>query len=244
MTAQAWFVAGSPIAVLKGKTMTSVSVSCHSSAEPAARPLRRDAARNRGLLLAAATEVFARDGLAATLDDIARHAGVGVGTAYRHFANKQVLIDSLVMEQMDRVTGFAVAAAATIDDPWSAFETFVRQSVELQAANRSLREVMAADQGAAHAHARQRLAPAIEALVCAAQASGQMRPDIVVTDVPAVFWMLGAVVDQTHDVAPELWQRYLNLLLAGMRAGSDWLEPAALTEIELQLSMQSGRTRR
>ncbi len=221
--------------------MTSVPASSHSVAAEG-RPLRRDAARNRDLLLLAATEIFARDGLSTTLDDIARHAGVGVGTAYRHFANKQVLIDTLLIEQVDRVTEIAVEAAATIDDAWSAFETFVRRSAQLQAANRSLREVMATDLGTAHRHARERLGPAIYALVRAAKDSGQMRPDITVTDLPAVFWMVGAVVDQTRDVVPDVWQRYVTLLLAGMRTGNDQpLEPAALTDAELESSMRAWR---
>src|SRR4051794_18831071 len=64
------------------------------------RPLRRDAERNRQRILAAAAEVFAERGLGATLDDIARHAGVGVGTVYRRFPDKDALIDALFLERM------------------------------------------------------------------------------------------------------------------------------------------------
>ena len=65
------------------------------------RPLRKDAARNRALLLDAAREVFAERGLEASLDDIARHAGLGVGTAYRHFSNKYELAQAIFAEAID-----------------------------------------------------------------------------------------------------------------------------------------------
>ena len=84
-----------------------------STLTPTERPLRKDAERNRQRILTAAGELFAERGLGVTLDDIAHHAGVGVGTVYRRFPNKEVLIDAL-FEQ--RIEAIATIAAEALDD--------------------------------------------------------------------------------------------------------------------------------
>src|SRR5438309_11778366 len=89
-----------------------------------ARPLRKDAARNRTLLIDAAREVFARRGTEASLDDVAKHAGLGVGTAYRHFANKHELLKALMSHTIDQVIDAAETAAST-KDPWQALVAFL-----------------------------------------------------------------------------------------------------------------------
>src|SRR5487761_263657 len=81
-----------------------------------ARPLRKDAARNRELLIAAARDVFAQRGIEASLDDVARRAGLGVGTAYRHFANKYELLTALMAQTIDEIVEQA-EYAATLEDP-------------------------------------------------------------------------------------------------------------------------------
>ena len=73
------------------------------------RPLRKDAERNRQRILAAAAEVFTERGLEATLDDVARHAGVGVGTVYRRFPDKAALADALFEERIDALVELATA---------------------------------------------------------------------------------------------------------------------------------------
>ena len=89
--------------------------------DASSRPLRKDAARNRALLVAAAREVFASRGLDATLDDVARHANVGVGTAYRHFANKYELAGAILDQVMDEVVADAQSCleARTHGPGWS-----------------------------------------------------------------------------------------------------------------------------
>ena len=94
------------------------------------RPLRRDAARNRALLLDAAREVFAARGLEATLDEIAHHAGVGVGTAYRHFANKQELAAAIFKDDFEQLVESA-RAALDVDDPWQALAGFIETTQQL-----------------------------------------------------------------------------------------------------------------
>ena len=81
--------------------------------------MRKDAARNRGLLIDAAREVFAQRGLEASLDDVAHRAGLGVGTAYRHFANKYELAGAILQHAVDEIVAHA-EHALTVEDPWQA----------------------------------------------------------------------------------------------------------------------------
>jgi AcrR family transcriptional regulator len=112
-----------------------------SESSTAARPMRKDAARNRELLLASARVVFAQRGADASLDDIARHAGLGVGTAYRHFGNKYELLDALMVQLVDQ---FILTAENSLDveDPWQGIVVFLERALEAQVNNRGLREVM------------------------------------------------------------------------------------------------------
>ena len=105
------------------------------------RPLRADAQRNRQRLLEAAHDLFAERGLSVTLDDIARRAGVGVGTAYRRFGSRDELITALFEERMHEILALADEAMA-IENPWEGLVTFLTRMVELQASDRGLKEVM------------------------------------------------------------------------------------------------------
>lgn len=187
----------------------------------AARPLRRDAERNRRRILDAAAVVFAQRGLGASLDDIAHEAEVGVGTVYRRFPDKEALIGALFEEQIDGVVALAEEGLA-IEDPWDGLEHFLRSAVERQARNRGLKELLLGtrmgNQSGCTAAGRQRIAPVVRALVERAQADGSLRTDIDVTDVPLMQIMAGAVVDYTREVDPEVWRRLFTVLLDGLRA--------------------------
>src|SRR4051795_154933 len=104
------------------------------------RPLRRDAERNRQRLLAAASELFAEHGLAVTLNDIAHRAGVGVGTAYRRFANKEEVIDAYFEIKLDQVAQLA-SEALKDPDPWCALVTYVEAASALQMEDRGLMQI-------------------------------------------------------------------------------------------------------
>src|SRR3954451_10886682 len=109
--------------------------------EVGTRPLRKDAARNRDRLLAAARDLFAAHGLNVTLNDIAHHAGVGVGTAYRRFPNKEAVIDALFEQQLRDMA--AVADQALQDpDAWHGLVTFLERSLDMQSGDRGLIETM------------------------------------------------------------------------------------------------------
>jgi AcrR family transcriptional regulator len=183
------------------------------------RPLRRDAERNRQLIMAAAREVFAERGLDVTLDDIARHAGVGVGTAYRRFANKDALIDELFEDQIDEFASYA-EEALEVSDPWLAFTGFMEKVLAAQAKNRGLKQVLlSSPQGRERVcDARDRVAPLTSRLVERAKAAGAIRADFEETDLPMIHVMVGSVMDATRDVDPDAWKRYLKVLLSGIAA--------------------------
>jgi AcrR family transcriptional regulator len=184
---------------------------------PASRPLRKDAARNRALLLLAAREVFAERGLEASLDDVARHAGLGVGTAYRHFANKYELAHAIFAEAIDDIIALA-DRAVTMDDPWDGIVAFLEGAAEAQTADRGLREVLMGVHPDAMEQVHDRLSGPLREMVVRAKACGALRADVEATDIGVVVMMLCTIADVTSEVAPGLWRRYLPMLLAGLRA--------------------------
>jgi AcrR family transcriptional regulator len=188
-------------------------------------PLRADAERNRQRLLDAAREVFATRGLDVTLDEIARHAGVGTGTAYRRFPNKDALIEALMVGRIGELQAIARECLEE-PDPWLGLIGFFERSLALQAADRGLKDVLfSAARGRPEvAKARQALAPIVARLVRRAVDAGVVRSDLETTDVPLIIFMLNTVVDLTGDVEPELYRRYLAIVLDGLRPqpqGSD-----------------------
>jgi AcrR family transcriptional regulator len=183
------------------------------------RPLRRDAEKNRQRILVAARELFAERGLGVTLNDIAHHAGVGVGTVYRRFPDKAQLIDGLFEERLEEFVEL-MTAALDDPDPWQGFAGFLVRSLELQAADRGLRELVLGAPGGRERVARFRaqLYPLGSRLVQRARGGGQLRADCETQDIAILQLMLGLVIDAAHDVEPELWRRSLGIVLQGLRA--------------------------
>lgn len=197
-----------------------------------AQPLRRDAERNRLRILEAARELFAERGLGVTLNDIAHHAGVGVGTVYRRFPDKGVLIDTLFQEQLD---GWQRLFEEGLDDPdpWHAIVTVHERALELWAHNRGLKEIVLGAPQASELATRQRaqLHPLAAKLIERAQAAGEVRPDATTQDFGVVLVMVGAVMDAAEDVDPELWRRYLRIALQGLRPEHASLEPLPVAAV-------------
>jgi AcrR family transcriptional regulator len=183
------------------------------------RPLRADAERNRRRVMDAARALFAERGLGVTLNDIARHAGVGVGTVYRRFPDKDALIDALFEERIEQLVGIARSG---LEDPdaLGGLVAALTRVLELQEADRGLKELMLSSRSRREriGRIRARMAPVIGELVQRARASGQLRPEIVPQDFPLLQIMLGAIIDVARDDAPGLWRRYLELMVRGMRA--------------------------
>jgi len=190
-----------------------------STAPPSEKTLRRDAQRNRERIVSSARTLFARDGVEASVDDITREAGVGMGTLYRHFPTKEELIDAVLEDAFEELVGLAEEAAAA-EDAWAGFAGFLEQALAQHAANRGLKDVLATtEQGADHAEAmRRRIRPLLQRAIERAQEQGALRPDFTAEDLPLVFWTGGRVIETTASVAPDHWRRYLGLLLDGLRA--------------------------
>lgn len=203
------------------------------------QPLRADAERNRRRLLDAAGELFAEKGLCVGLDEIAHHAGVGVGTAYRRFAGKDELIDALFEERVAEIAALAEAALEA-DDPWEGFAGFLEAAVGLHVANRAVKELIFTQSDAYErvAVARKRIAPFIEELVRRAQASGDLRDDVELTDVPILQFLLSGAAELAGPAARDVWRRYLAIILDGLRAqAATPLPRAALTQEEFQRAL-------
>ncbi len=184
-----------------------------------ARPLRADAERNRARILAAAAEVFADRGLDVSLDDIAAHAGVGVGTVYRRFPDKDALIEALFEDKIDRAVALA-DTALEIEDPWEGFTTFMRGMCRMQAEDRGFKDALLGSHRGRErvAGARERIAPRAMKLLTRAQEAGAIRSDIGPFDVPMMNLCVGLIADRTRDIAPDYWERVLTILIDGISA--------------------------
>lgn len=188
---------------------------------PAPRPLRADAARNRDKLLAAASQVFGERGLDAPLEEIARRAGVSIGTLYNHFPSREAFWNAIFPERLaalERVTEAALTAA----DPWDGFVAFVEGLFALQAEDRGLNDALAQ---------RFRLAGEVEEachrgfrhaerIIGRARDSGQLRSDFEPQDLVTLIWAMSQVIRESMETAPQAWRRCLAFFLDGLRAGA------------------------
>ena len=181
--------------------------------------LRADARRNREAVLVAARERFAKHGLESQMEDIARAAGVGVGTIYRHFPTKEDLLQALADE---RFAGLAEAARRALDDPdpWGSFADFMRYSAEVMAGDRALSEAMDQRPGTCREAAERAGLPELtEALVGRARRAGALRDGVVADDVPSLICGLGRATRPSEGAPPPMsWERYLEIMLDGLRA--------------------------
>jgi AcrR family transcriptional regulator len=183
------------------------------------RPLRRDAQANRDRIVAAARAAFAEHGIDASVEEIARRAGVGMGTLYRRFPTKGDLVDAVFEETLAELGAVAREALAAAD-AWDGFRTFLERAFVLHVENRGLKDVVltrAPSRAKAEA-ARTRLRPLIARLAARAQAEGALRSDFSPADVPVLFWSVAAVIEATGAIAPDFWRRQLGFLLDGLRA--------------------------
>jgi AcrR family transcriptional regulator len=182
---------------------------------PSERPLRADARRNRERIVEAARTVFALQGGEAQIDDIARAAGVGVGTVYRHFPHKDALLGELVAQKFRRLADNA-ERALEVEDAWEAFAGLLRTNAELCAGDVGVQQALARGPGAWEFAAPEidRLREVTSKLIRRGQRVGVMRSDLVVDDIP----MLMAGVSATMAVPGYDWRRHLEIVLCGLRA--------------------------
>jgi AcrR family transcriptional regulator len=187
---------------------------------------RADARRNRERVLAAARAQFAAKGLEAQIDDIARAADVGVGTVYRHFPTKEALLEALAADRFTRLAEWGREALGAADG-WEGLCDFLHRSAELGASDRLLSEAMAerdAFQGAQRE--KDELMQVTAALVERAQATGELRPEIGAQDIAMLMCGLGRATGPGAFDHAMGWERYLEIIVAGLRApGSSPLPP-------------------
>jgi AcrR family transcriptional regulator len=216
------------------------------SSRTATRPLRRDAAINRERIFLAARELFAEEGLDASLSDIAERANVGLGTIYRNFKDKEDLIASLVDEKYTFV-GTIVAEVEGFATGWASFCALVERLIDSFVADRALEEIMLSEYGHRFAsRALEQLAPGATRIMERAKHEHSLRDDIEFSDLPIILAMLVGSVDVTAPVDPRIWRRYLQLLLAGLAAHVEYrrFDTAPLTNAQLERLSGEPPTRR
>jgi AcrR family transcriptional regulator len=192
-------------------------------------PLRRDAAANRELLLDAAAKVFADHGLDASVEEIARVAGVGIGTLYRRFPTKDALIAALVQELLDTLT--RLAREATEQPDGRGLEHFLEASSAYQAGHLGcLPRLWKAEPDS---ETLRRVRQVIAALLEDAKRHGRAREELTSTDLTMVMWSIRGVIETTRDVAPDAWRRHLDILVAGLRPASTPLTHRPLTRAQV-----------
>ena len=184
---------------------------------PTDRPLRADARRNRERVLAAAEQVFSEAGLRAQIEEVARRAGVGVGTVCRNFPTKEALVEAVLASRYESLL-LAATEALENDDAAVAFESFFVARAHIQAGHRALAEQMATEiEITTDDRKRDALLRAVSELVTRAQAAGAVRDDIGAGDVAMLFSGIGHATAVAGDLRAVLHERYVRLILDGLR---------------------------
>jgi AcrR family transcriptional regulator len=201
--------------------------------EQVRRPLRRDAERNRERILEAGARVFSARGLDASLDDVAREAGVGVGTVYRRFPDKESLVAELFSSKLATMVA-AADRAYQAADPWTGLTEFLEAMAAAFAGDLGLRQtLMFGTYGSDRVStAREHMVPLVTRLVARAQAAGQVRADLAPTDVPFIGLMLSLIAQYAGGIRPDIWRRYLTLIMDGLRPERTGTTPLPIPALE------------
>ncbi len=182
-------------------------------------PRRRDAQERRKRIIAAAQREFAARGVDASLERIARDAGVAIGTLYRHFPAR---LDLLLTAFEPRLQDFLAGANSAMEmgDPWEGFVYYLENLFRVQAGDRGFNDFLSrrfpgsADTERIH----DQMCRQIEAVLTRAQEAGEVRPDITQADIVNLIWSNGRMIDATSVTAPNAWRRHLYLMLDAYRA--------------------------
>ncbi|MFG2001528.1 TetR/AcrR family transcriptional regulator [Spirillospora sp. NPDC048911] len=182
------------------------------------KPLRRDAQRNRDLLVKAARELYAARGLDVSLDEIARTAGVSSGTLYNHFPDRADLVEAVFADRAATVVRIAENSLA-MDDAWAGLVHFLERVCELQAADRGYNDLVSRRVPQAPPTGDfQRGYTLMKQIIERARESGALRDDVTLEDMAFVTWGTARTVEATAGSRPQAWRRHLALMLDGLRA--------------------------
>jgi AcrR family transcriptional regulator len=184
------------------------------------RPLRADAQRNRQHVLEVAFAVFATEGLAVPVHEIARRAGVGTGTVSRHFPTKEALYQAVFLDRVERLASRA-QVLATAADPAAAFVEFFSMLVAEGAANRGLAEALAGAgfdiEAAASGGGKDDIMGAFAGLLARGQQAGQLRADVDMADVKAL--LEGCLAREREAADAPARERMIAIVGHGLRTG-------------------------
>lgn len=211
-----------------GRQSVAATESVPALATPTeSRPLRRDAERNRRLILSAAKVVFAQRGLDVSLDEVAKEAGLGVGTVYRRFPNREALIGALFDDMVVSIKRIADEAVA-LPRAWDGLVHFMTDMLATQAHDKGLRDAMIAQEMHLDVHdpekgqaVREIVQPMFDTLIERAQREGDLRADVTSTDIAVLLITAVSMLELTAPVAPGNWRRHLSVMIDGLRARPD-----------------------
>jgi AcrR family transcriptional regulator len=223
---------------VKGSTVLLADSYDVQVADGRASELRADARHNRARILETARRVFAERGLAASLEDIARQSGVGVGTLYRRFPNREQLIGAAFAEKMAEYAD-AAERALEQEDPWQGFCAFVETVCSLQAADQGFADLMTLNvPGARELQVdRDRAHAGFVELIHHAKATGRLREDFVAEDLVLLQMANSGVLAATGDAAPEASPRLVEYMLQAFAADAAAPLPAAPTPRRMYRAM-------
>jgi AcrR family transcriptional regulator len=193
-----------------------VTSSTETKTEP--RLQRADARRNRESVLESARKQFAAHGLDAQVDEVARGAGVGVGTVYRHFPTKEDLLEALAQARFEGLAEHC-RQACEAEDGWQGFVEFMTYSARVMAEDRLLSEAMDQHPGiCGKASESVGLIELVGELVDHAKATGELRADAEPWDVPGLICGIGRAVRSAPGSPALSWERHLEIILAGLHS--------------------------
>lgn len=181
------------------------------------RPLRSDAARNRESLIAAATAEFAAHGEEASIAEIARRAGIGKGTVFRHFPTKDHLLAAVLMDRMATLIGKGTELLKRNDAGPALLEFMMFAGEQRQHLDLSLLVTAAAMEAPEVAEAQAHTVAVIAELTAKAAEQGAVREDVTGDDVMLLMCAPGHLASPFAEDRPDLWRRYMSLIFDGLR---------------------------
>jgi AcrR family transcriptional regulator len=198
---------------------------------------RADAVRNRCALVTAAAGIFAAQGLQAPLDDVARAAGLGSATMYRHFPTRTELVEAVFEDVLRQIIDSARLYAEE-PDAWTAFEGHLRFLCGLQARDRGLADLLVTTLPTAGQVERLRseALAGLNGLITSARKSGMLRSDFGHRDVVLILMANAGLLRRTREHAPDAWERHLAFVLDGLRSTDAKPAPASHRGIETSMA--------